>query len=160
MIEVPVSSLVTEAPTVPPETVAVDAASHLRRPAVPALVVTDEAGAVTGVVTESDVVAAVAEGATNPPVESFMSAPVVTVSPDTNVGLAADRMRDAGVGLLPVVDEGSYRGVVSKAALAPYLSRHRLEVSWQGEPLSLDESDDPPGEEVTGTESSDARVGE
>ncbi|MEF8884939.1 MAG: CBS domain-containing protein [Haloarculaceae archaeon] len=123
MIGIPVSSLVTETPTVATETSATEAAGHLRRPEVPALVVA---------------------GATNPPVESFMSAPVVTVPPDTQVGLAADRMRDAGVGLLPVVDgEGGYRGVVTRECLAPYLSRHRLEVTWEGEPLRLDGSDTP-----------------
>ena len=140
MIEVQVSSLVTDAPTVPPETTTVEAATRLRRPAVPALVVSS-GEAVVGVVTESDVVAVVAEGGENPPVESYMSAPVVTAPPSTHVGLAADRMRDAGVGLLPVVDDGGdYRGGVTREALAPYLSRHRLEVTWEGDPLTLEDS--------------------
>jgi CBS domain-containing protein len=166
MIENSVVSLLTEAPTVAPDTSAMAVSGYLREPEVPAVVVESEGGELAGVVTESDVVAAVAEGARNPRVESFMSAPVVTVPPETEVGLAADRMRDAGVGLLPVVDDGGYCGVVTKEALAPYLSRHRLEVTWKGDPLSLGGSEEPPAdgrpvddpsaEDASGTEESDA----
>mgnify|MGYP000536494722 FL=1 len=160
MIEVPVSSLVTDASTVEPETSAMEAAGYLRQPDEPALVVRD-GGEVVGVVTESDIVAVVAEGGSNPRVASFMSSPVVTVPPSTHVGLAADRMRDAGVGLLPVVEaDGTYRGVVTKEALAPYLSRHRLEITWDSEPLTLGGSDGADPVEVTDSESSDARVPE
>jgi len=160
MIDVPVSAVMTEsAPTVPPNTTAVEAATRLRRTDVSALVVYDDG--VTGIVTESDVVAVVAEGGDNPSVESFMSTPVVTVEPSTPVGLAADRMRDAGVTRLPVVErakprssdgevsespgadgdvsgDDGYRGLVSRTDIAPYLSRHRLDIDWRGEPLSLD----------------------
>jgi CBS domain-containing protein len=162
MIEIPVSSLVTDVSTVEPETSAVEAAGYLRQPEEPALVVR-EGEDVVGVVTESDIVAVVAEGGSNPRVASFMSAPVVSVPPSTHVGLAADRMRDAGVGLLPVVDEdGIYRGVVTKEALAPYLSRHRLEITWDSDPLTLGGSD---GSASAGladreSESADARANE
>jgi|GEM_PF-336327 len=194
MIDVPVSAVTTEsAPIVPPDTTAVEAARRLRRADVHAVVVHD-AGAVAGIVTESDIVAVVAEGGENPPVESFMSSPVVTVAPSTPVGLAADRMRDAGVTCLPVVEgdgegpvsrgqpaqdagdgerpaslgqpahdagdgeapptpravdlpadgvDGRYRGLVTRRDIAPYLSRHRLDVDWGGEPLSLDGSGRP-----------------
>lgn len=174
MIDVPVSAVVTEAaPTVSPDTTAVEASRHLRRSDVHAVVVSD-GDDVVGIVTESDVVAVVAEGGENPPVASFMSSPVVTVAPTTPVGLAADRMRDAGVTRLPVVDsedrrssdgeiastarterddvpqatdeaggEGRYRGLVTRADIAPYLSRHRLEVDWEGDPLSLDDPGSP-----------------
>jgi CBS domain-containing protein len=138
VIDVPVSAVMTESePTVPPDTPAVETARRLRRADIRAVVVRD-ADAVTGIVTESDIVAVVAEGGTNPPVESFMSTPVVTVEPATPVGLAADRMRDAGVTCLPVVDGGEYHGLVTRADVAPYLSRHRLDVDWEGDPLSLD----------------------
>jgi CBS domain-containing protein len=138
MIDVPVSAVMTEAaPTVPSDTTATGAARRLRRADVHAVVVSDGDG-IVGIVTESDIVAVVAEGGENPPVRSFMSAPVVTVGPTTPVGLAADRMRDAGVTRLPVVEDGTYRGLVTGADVAPYLSRHRLDVDWQGDPLSLD----------------------
>ena len=148
MIDVPVSAVMTDAPTVPPATTAAETAQHLRRADVRAVVV---GPAVAGIVTESDIVAVVAEGGDDPTVESFMSSPVVTVGPTTPVGLAADRMRDAGVACLPVVDDsgsppdrgspaggdGRYLGLVTRADVAPYLSRHRLDVDWEGDPLSL-----------------------
>lgn len=150
MIDVPVSAVMTDAPTVPPATTAAEAAQHLRRADVRAVVV---GPAVAGIVTESDIVAVVAEGGDDPTVESFMSSPVVTVGPTTPVGLAADRMRDAGVTRLAVVngaasgssavrtesdDGGRPLGLVTRADIAPYLSRHRLDVDWDGDPLSLD----------------------
>lgn len=139
MIDVPVSAVMTEAiPTVPPDTTTTDAACRLRRADVPAVVVGDGDGGVAGIVTESDVVAVVAEGGGNPPVESFMSSPVVTVESTVPVGIAADRMRDAGVVRLPVVEDGRYLGLVTRADVAPYLSRHRLDVDWEGDPLSLE----------------------
>lgn len=144
MIDVPVSAVMTDAAaTVSPDTRTVEAAGRLRRSDVAAVVVTDAAGSVVGVVTESDIVAVVAEGGSDPPVESFMSTPVVTTSPSRPVGLAADRMRDAGVNRLPVVDDGTYVGLVVRDDLAPYLSRHRLDIDWSGEALSMEGSSGP-----------------
>ena len=152
MIDVPVSAVMTAAvPTVPPDTAAAEAAGHLRRADVHAVVVVGDG--VEGIVTESDIVAVVAEGGGNPRVDSFMSSPVIAITPTTPVGLAADRMRDAGVARLPVVDGaesgssdaqtgssdgGRPLGLVTRADIAPYLSRHRLDVDWEGDPLSLD----------------------
>jgi CBS domain-containing protein len=138
MIDVPVSAVATQAaPTVSPHATTTEVARRLRHPDVHAVVVSD-GDEVVGIATESDVVAVVAEAGGNPPVESFMSSPVVTVGPEAPIGLAADRMRDAGVTRLPVVDGGTYLGLVTGADVAPYLSRHRLDVDWNGEPLSLD----------------------
>ncbi|WP_299332929.1 cyclic nucleotide-binding/CBS domain-containing protein [Haloplanus sp.] len=144
MIDVPVSAAMTgAAATVAPDTRTVEAADRLRRSEVAAVVVTDAAGSVVGIVTESDIVAVVAEGGTDPSVGSFMSTPVVTTSPSRPVGLAADRMRDAGVNRLPVVDDGRYVGLVVRDDLAPYLSRHRLDIDWSGDALSMEGSRDP-----------------
>lgn len=145
MIDIPVASVIVgAAPSVPPETATVKAASQLRQPDVPALVVCDSAESVVGLVTESDIVAVVAERGGNRPVESYMSSPVVTTLPSTPIGSAADRMRDAGITLLPVVDdEANYEGLVTQDALAPYLSHHRLEIDWEGDPLSIEETGAP-----------------
>ena len=143
MIDVPVSSVASDAvPQLSPEDTTVAAATELRRPAVEAVLVCDQRGAVVGIVTESDIVAVVAERGGERPVESIMSAPVVSVKPSIPIGLAADRMRAAGIARLPVVaaDE-TVVGLVTREALAPYLSRHRLEIEWKREPLSLDASD-------------------
>lgn len=139
MIDIHVSEAMREpAPLVAPDCSLSAAASTLRQPDVPALIVGTSSTELTGVVTESDVVAVVAEEGFSEPVEAYMSTPVVTVRPSTTVGLAADRMRDASVTLLPVVDEtGEYRGLVTRESLAPYLSRQRLDVTWEGDPLTL-----------------------
>ncbi|MFC6989584.1 hypothetical protein ACFQJD_14315 [Haloplanus sp. GCM10025708] len=41
-------------------------------------------------------------------------------------------MRTAGVKRLPVVPDGDPRGLLSAAALGPYLSRHSLGIEWRG----------------------------
>lgn len=140
MIDVPVLRAMTErTPTVQPDCPIDEAAGILRDPAVPALVVRDSSDEVSGIVTESDVVAAVAEGASTHPVRCCMSSPVVTTQPTTPVGLAADRMRDAGVTILPVVEgDDTVHGLVTRDTLAPYVSRNRLEITWQAEPLTID----------------------
>ncbi len=139
MIDVPVSSaLIERDPLIAPTATTADAAKQLRNPETPALFVHED-DELRGVVTESDIVAAVAEGCDNPPVQSYMSAPVQTVSPTQSVGLAADKMRDSGVTVLAVVDDG-YVGFVTVGALAPYLPRHRLDVTWDGDPVRLSDS--------------------
>jgi len=143
MIDVPVVEAMTAtAPVVASDCPIPEAAELLRDPDVPALVVRDEPDAVTGIVTEADVVAAVAERAADRSVATIMSAPVVTVAPSTPVGLAADRMRTAGIARLPVVDDDEYLGLATRETLAPHVTRRRLDVSWEAEPLRVDR--DPP----------------
>lgn len=129
-------------PTVSPTTSVTSAAQRLRDPAVPALVVLDDQQ-VVGIVTESDFVALVAETTEPVSIEAIMSTPVVTVPSGTPTGLAADRMHEAGVKHLPVVDDGMYQGLVSLRSLSPFLSRSRLDVTWGGEPIRLDWGEHP-----------------
>lgn len=140
MIDVPVSSAMIERkPLISPTETTVGAAERLRQPDVPALFVEDDDGTLVGVVTESDIVATIAEGGENPTVDAYMTTPVQTVGPKVPVGLAADKMRDVGVTVLAVVDDG-YEGYVTVDQLAPYLPRHRLEITWEGDPVRLSES--------------------
>mgnify|MGYP002762094907 CR=1 FL=1 len=139
MIETTVEPLVTDdAATVPPELPTPEAAERLRDPSVPALVVLDSEDSVVGIVSDSDFVALVAESPGSVPVETIMSSPVRTVAPGTPIGLAADRMNEAGVKHLPVIEEGVYRGLVTLEAMAPFLSRNRLRVAWKGDPIHID----------------------
>lgn len=139
MIEITIEAVSSHAAgTVTPETPASQAAQQLRDPTVPVLVVLDEQDHVMGIVTESDFVALVAETHDPVPVDAIMSTPVVTVSPDMPIGLAADRMNENGVKHLPVVVDDIYRGLVSLESLAPFLARTRLEVAWKGEPVHVD----------------------
>ena len=141
MIETPIEYVSTEAGrTVEPEMSVSEAAQQLRDPDIPALVVLENE-AVVGIVTESDIVAFVAETLEPHSVESVMSSPVTTITPNESVTTAADMMRADGVTHLPVVECGTYRGLVSASTLAPYLSRHRLEIDWQDDPVRIDADD-------------------
>jgi CBS domain-containing protein len=50
-----------------------------------------------------------------------MTAPVVTIPPDTSVGETADLMVNKGIGCLPVVEGTQFVGIVTKTALLCYL---------------------------------------
>lgn len=133
MIETMVETVVSDdARTVEPGTPVTEAAQRLRDPSVPALVVLDGDQVVIGIVTESDFVVHVAEEGETTTVGDIMSTPVVTIPPGTPIGFAADRMNEAGVRHLPVVEDGAYAGLVSLGSLAPFLSRTRLDVTWTG----------------------------
>lgn len=137
MIEIPVEDVMTRsARPLEPETPISEAAQRLRDPDVSALVVLED-DAVVGIVTESDVVAFVAETLEPHPAEAIMSSPVTTISPAEPVTAAIETMRAAGVKHLPVVRGECYRGLVSASTLAPYLSRRRLEIEWQDDPIRI-----------------------
>lgn len=143
MIDVPIDTVIDHgARPVAPDAPLTDAAEYLRRPDVPALVVLDEDDAVVGVLTESDVVACVAETTTPVAVEHVMSSPVETVPITASVREAAERMAEAGVRRLPVVDaEETYCGLVSTETVAPYCSRKTVDVEWTDEPLTVEAAD-------------------
>jgi CBS domain-containing protein len=154
MIETTVEPIMSEGITITPKLPASEAAQILRKPGVPALVVIDENEDICGILTESDLVALVAEGNPSTPVGTIMSSPVITAEPETPIGLAADRMTDVGVKHLPVVADGTYQGLVSLESMAPFLSRSRLRVVWKGDPIHIDANDssDPTEREPTVSE--------
>ncbi|WP_338729951.1 CBS domain-containing protein [Haladaptatus sp. DJG-WS-42] len=144
MIQIFVASLAATAlPTVPPTATAKEAAYLLREPDVPALVVVDATETVVGMVTEADIVALVATESTQLPVSGFMSNPVATVTPETSVHTAADTMQEVGVKHLPVVKNGVYHGLLSVDDIAPYVSRHRLDIVWKGDSFRAPEGTTP-----------------
>jgi CBS domain-containing protein len=95
-----------------------EAARKMARNHVGALAVLDE-GALVGVLSEADLVAAVAEEASLEltAVDEYMTADAITVVPDDDAGIAAQRMVEHGIGHLPVVDAGSAVGMLSKGDL-------------------------------------------
>lgn len=99
----------------PHETVAAAAALLFAR-RVGAMVVMDETDHVAGILSERDVVRAVAEGgpaALNRPVSDFMSADVVFADPSETVDVLLSRMTDRRIRHLPVCREGRLLGIVS-----------------------------------------------
>lgn len=99
----------------PAETVsAVAALLHSRR--VGAMVVVDDAGEVAGIVSERDVVRAIAregEEALSRPVERFMTKDVIFATPGETVDIMLERMTDRRIRHLPVVKDGRLAGIVS-----------------------------------------------
>lgn len=105
-----------------------EAAAELARRRIGALVVTDEAGAVAGVVSERDIVACLAEhGDSNlagRPVSEAMTAPAITVQlEDTALGALA-LMTARRIRHLPVLDNGRLVGLVSIGDLVKYRIDH------------------------------------
>jgi CBS domain-containing protein len=95
-----------------------EAAQKMARNHVGALAVLDE-GTLVGVLSEADLVAAVAEEASLEvtAVDEYMTADAITVIPDDDAGIAAQRMIEHGIGHLPVMDAGSAIGMLSKGDL-------------------------------------------
>jgi CBS domain-containing protein len=99
----------------PTETIAAAAALlHTRR--VGALVLVDEEGAVVGILSERDVVRAVAElgdRALSRPVSICMSAEVIFAQPSETVDSLLSRMTDRRIRHLPVIKDDRLVGIVS-----------------------------------------------
>jgi CBS domain-containing protein len=104
------------------------AAARMWRQQTGSLVVTDEDGRMAGIITERDVLRAVALGADpdKSSVDDVMTVEVFTVPPDTQVQDAARLMAARWIRHLPVVDGEELLGVVSMrdmtgvlAAMAP-----------------------------------------
>jgi CBS domain-containing protein len=95
-----------------------EAAQKMARNHVGALAVLDE-GTLVGVLSEADVVAAVAEEASLDvtAVDEYMTEDAITVVPGDDAAIAAQRMVEHGIGHLPVMDAGSAIGMLSKGDL-------------------------------------------
>jgi CBS domain-containing protein len=93
-----------------------EAAELLDSRKVGAMVILNEGGALIGVISERDIVRAVARGgpaALKSLVSEAMTRQVVTAKPRETIEAAMDRMTDRRIRHLPVVDGGRLMGVVS-----------------------------------------------
>jgi len=120
VVPIPVRDVMTTAVrTITPEQPARVAARSLASAAVGSVVVV-EGDEVVGIVTSDDVVGCLAEGDGDRPVREIQSSPVVTVSPDTEVGDAARLLREEGIKKLPVCEGNELVGIVTVTDLAYY----------------------------------------
>jgi len=105
--------------TAAPDTTIRAAAQAMRARKISALVLADAGGRIDGIVTEHDVLNAVATGAAlDGPIDSLATRRVVTVQDDALVYVAIGRMQRLGVRHLPVVDAaGRPVGMVTNRAL-------------------------------------------
>ena len=95
-----------------------EAAQKMARNHVGALAVLDE-GALVGVISEADLVTAIAEEASPEltAVDEYMTEGAITVTPQDDAAIAARRMVEHGIGHLPVIEHDSAIGMVSKGDL-------------------------------------------
>ena len=81
-------------------------------------IVTDQTGAVVGVITERDCIAVASEagyyGDWGGPVSRYMSAPVESVGPDDNLFDVATRMARSPYRRFPVIEDGRLVGLLSR----------------------------------------------
>ena len=121
VVPIPVRDVMTTVVrTIAPEQPARVAARSLASAGVGSVIVIED-GEVVGIVTSDDLVGCLAEGDGDVPVREIQSSPVVTVTPDTEVGDAARLMREETVTKLPVCDGGDLVGIVTATDLAYYV---------------------------------------
>lgn len=102
--------------TVPPGLVTAEAVAVLAEHRIGAVVVSDDGRRIDGVLSERDVVRALARegaGVLDAPVSRWMTAEVVTCVPDTTVEQLMTTMTDRRIRHVPVVVDGELAGVVS-----------------------------------------------
>lgn len=80
-----------------------------------------------GIVTESDIMREVAGGADTESlrVESFLTAPIVTVDRTADIHTAADLMKEHSIRRLPVIEDTDLLGILTTTDLTHYLPRIR-----------------------------------
>jgi CBS domain-containing protein len=114
-----VKDVMTENPeSVEPGASIEDAAKKMKEADTGAILVVD-GDDLKGIVTDRDIVVnAIAEGKTDAKIEDVASTDTTTIEPDADLGDAIEKMREAKVRRLPVVDDGEPVGIVSLGDLA------------------------------------------
>lgn len=119
------SLMSTDLKTVTPDTLVEDAAALMLDNVIGSVVVVDDDGELVGILTRTDFVAIVAgqEPKDQTPVTKYMTADVVTAKAGDSIREVADRMVEAGIHHMPVVDETEgLIGMITTSDLTAYLS--------------------------------------
>jgi acetoin utilization protein AcuB len=112
----------TKVYTVAPSDSVVSAVNRFRANRIHHLIVA-RGSKVLGLVTDRDVDRAVERGADRTQIAEVMTSDVVTVTPDTTVREAANKMRGRPIGCLPVVEEQKLVGIITKSDLVDLIGR-------------------------------------
>lgn len=125
--------------TITPETTARDVAVLFAENDIgSAVVVPSASDEIVGIVTESDIMQQVAAGVDigSVRVESFLSAPVITIESSEDIHTAADLMKAHSIRRLPVVDDGDLVGILTTSNLTHYMPRLRNTILRKRQELS------------------------
>lgn len=120
-----VASLMTnDVKTVTPETLVETAADLMLDHEIGSVVVVDDDGELRGILTRTDFVAIVSgqKPKDQTPVSEYMTTDVQTAKGGDSIREVADRMVDAGIHHMPVVDDGEAIGMITTSDLTAYLS--------------------------------------
>ena len=115
----------TDLKTVSPDTLVEEAADLMLDNVIGSVVVVDDDGELAGILTRTDFVAIVAgqEPKDQTPVSEYMTTDVLTASAGDSIRTVADRMVEAGIHHMPVVDdEEGVIGMITTSDLTAYLS--------------------------------------
>ncbi len=105
-----------EVTTVAPEASLLEAAQTLSEQRIGSLVITSVGKKIAGIISERDIVRAVAsrgEAALNQPVKEFMTKTVITCTADDTMNVLMSRMTAGRFRHLPVLEDGQLDGIIS-----------------------------------------------
>lgn len=125
VLDTPVRDVMTDSVrTVDDQVPAATVAEVLVTEEIGSVVVSDGDTGAAGVVTKTDIVDGVREGAASEatPVSTLMSCPPVTVGVGADLQTAVDRMADNGIKRLLVEDDGDVTGIVTTTDVVAELS--------------------------------------
>ncbi|MFB6220672.1 MAG: CBS domain-containing protein [Halolamina sp.] len=111
--------------TVTPDTLVEEAADLMLDQTIGSVVVVDETGGLEGILTRTDFVAIVSgqKPKDQTPVSAYMTTDVITAEAGESIRTVADRMVEAGIHHVPVVEEGEgVIGIITTTDLTGYLS--------------------------------------
>ena len=109
--------------TIAPTATLAEATSILADRKIGALIVTGAAGRITGIISERDIVRALAQhagGALQMPLAEVMTRKVVTCTPTDTVAVLMERMTAGKFRHLPVLDDGELVGIISIGDVVKY----------------------------------------
>ena len=110
--------------TVTPETLVEEAADLMLEHEIGSVVVVDDDGELRGILTRTDFVAIVSgqKPKDQTPVSEYMTTDVLTATGGASIREVADRMVEAGIHHMPVVDDDEVIGMITTSDLTAYLS--------------------------------------
>jgi predicted transcriptional regulator len=109
--------------TITPDATIIEAARKMVEHKVKGLPVIDGEEKLIGIITQSDVARAIADGKVNAKVEEYMSRPPITVREDSDILEAIDIMNSRNIGRVIVVDsKGRMTGIVTRTDILKFIA--------------------------------------